>query len=185
MGLLFIWACPSCAWAVPFEFITVSCGNRSMKLRAGSHAKIKDWVSAINNVGFKLPEGWCHPHRVGSFAPSRGLTEDGSQAQWFIDGHTAFEAIASAIENANSEIYITGWWVYPELDLRRPVHSHASSRLDALLEAKAKLGVKIYVLYKEGHLALKINSSYSMIKLLLIHGNIKMLRYPDHLATGI
>ncbi|KAL8134057.1 phospholipase D zeta 1-like [Apium graveolens] len=164
----------------------VSSGNRSMKLRAGSHAKIKDWVSAINNVGFKLPEGWCHPHRFGSFAPSRGLTDDGSQAQWFIDGQTAFEAIASAIENANSEIYITGWWVCPELYLRRPFHSHASSRLDALLEAKAKLGVKIYILlYKEVPLALKINSSYSMRKLLRIHENIKVLRYPDHLATGI
>lgn len=164
----------------------VSSGNRSMKLRAGSHAKIKDWVSAINDVGFKLPEGWCHPHRFGSFAPSRGLTEDGSQAQWFVDGQTAFEAIASAIENANSEIYITGWWVCPELYLRRPVHSHASSRLDALLEAKAKLGVKIYILlYKEVPLALKINSSYSMRKLLLIHENIKVLRYPDHLASGI
>ncbi|KAL1820351.1 hypothetical protein ACET3Z_015220 [Daucus carota] len=164
----------------------VSSGNRSMKLRAGSHAKIKDWVSAINDVGFKLPEGWCHPHRFDSFAPSRGLTEDGSQAQWFVDGQTAFEAIASAIENANSEIYITGWWVCPELYLRRPFHSHASSRLDALLEAKAKLGVKIYILlYKEVPLALKINSAYSMRKLLLIHENVKVLRYPDHLSTGI
>lgn len=82
-----------------------------MKLRAGSHAKIKDWVSAINDVGFKLPEGWCHPHRFDSFAPSRGLTEDGSQAQWFVDGQTAFEAIASAIENANSEVQILNFYI--------------------------------------------------------------------------
>lgn len=48
--------------------------------------------------------GWCHPHHFGSFAPPRGLTEDGILAQWFIDGQAAFEAIASAIEDAKSEV---------------------------------------------------------------------------------
>jgi phosphatidylserine/phosphatidylglycerophosphate/cardiolipin synthase-like enzyme len=33
------------------------------------------------------------------------LVEDGSQAQWFIDGEAAFEVIASSIENAKSEVY--------------------------------------------------------------------------------
>jgi hypothetical protein len=33
------------------------------------------------------------------------LIEDGSQAQWFIDGQAAFEVIASSIENAKSEVY--------------------------------------------------------------------------------
>ncbi|CAN1193879.1 Phospholipase D zeta 1 [Linum perenne] len=91
------------------------------------------------------PEGWCHPHRFGSFAPPRRLSDDGSQAQWFIDGRAAFEAIASAIEDAKSEIFICGWWLCPELYLRRPFQNHASSRLDALLEAKAKQGVQIYI----------------------------------------
>lgn len=48
--------------------------------------------------------GWCHPHHFGSFAPPRGLTEDGILSQWFIDGQAAFEAIASAIEDAKSEV---------------------------------------------------------------------------------
>ncbi|KAK1581609.1 hypothetical protein Q3G72_007391 [Acer saccharum] len=81
----------------------------------------------------------CHPHRFGSFAPPWGLIEDGSQAQWFIDGQAAFKAITSSIEDAKSE-------------------------LDALLESKAKQGVQIYdLLYKDIALALKINSLlYSM-----------------------
>lgn len=74
-------------------------------MRSKSHAKVKDWVAAINDAGLRPPEGWCHPHRFGSFAPPRGLTEDGSQAQWFVDGQTAFEAIALAIEEAKSEVY--------------------------------------------------------------------------------
>jgi hypothetical protein len=74
-----------------------------MKLRTRSSAKVKDWVSAIN-AARRLPEGWCHPHRFGSFAPPRGLTEDGSTVQWFIDGQSAFDSIASSIEQAKSEV---------------------------------------------------------------------------------
>lgn len=47
------------------------------------------------------------------------------------------------------QIYITGWWVCPELYLRRPYHTHASSRLDALLEAKAKQGVQVRIVNNE------------------------------------
>ncbi|XP_021721568.1 phospholipase D zeta 1-like [Chenopodium quinoa] len=164
----------------------VTCGNRCISLRTKNSAKAKCWVSAINDAGLKPPEGWCHPHRFDSFAPPRGLTDDGSKAQWFVDGKAAFEAISSAIENAKSEIFICGWWVCPELYLRRPFKEYASSRLDALLEAKAKEGVQIYILlYKEVALALKINSVYSKRKLLSIHENVKVLRFPDHFSTGV
>uniref|UniRef100_A0A7N1A2T8 Phospholipase n=1 Tax=Kalanchoe fedtschenkoi TaxID=63787 RepID=A0A7N1A2T8_KALFE len=164
----------------------VVCGNRNIRLRSGNNSKVKDWVVAINDAGLRPPEGWCHPHRFGSFAPPRGLTDDGSMAQWFVDGQAAFDAIATSIEEAKSEIFICGWWVCPELYLRRPFHDHSSSRLDDLLEAKAKQGIQIYILlYKEVALALKINSVYSKRKLLGIHENVKVLRYPDHFSTGV
>ncbi|KEH37186.1 phospholipase D zeta 1 isoform X2 [Medicago truncatula] len=164
----------------------VTCGIRSIRIRAKSSNKVKDWVTAINDVGVRPPEGWCHPHRYGSFAPPRGLVEDDSQAQWFVDGQAAFEVMASSIEDAKSEIFICGWWLCPELYLRRPFQTHASSRLDNLLEAKAKEGVQIYILlYKEVALALKINSVYSKKKLLSIHENVRVLRYPDHFSTGV
>ncbi|XP_068342401.1 phospholipase D zeta 1-like isoform X1 [Pyrus communis] len=164
----------------------VACGNQSLRLRATSNAKVKEWVTAINDAVSRPHEGWCHPHRFGSFAPPRGLTDDGSQAQWFVDGEAAFEAIASSIEGAKSEIFITGWWLCPELYLRRPFHSNSSSRLDALLEEKAKQGVQIYILlYKEVSIALKINSSYSKKLLSNIHENVRVLRHPDRFPTGI
>ncbi|KAL4202139.1 hypothetical protein AMTRI_Chr02g262200 [Amborella trichopoda] len=166
--------------------LTVSCGSRTIKLRTKSNAKVRDWVAAINDAGLRPPEGWCYPHRFGSFAPPRGLTDDDSEAQWFVDGQAAFEAIALSIEEAKSEIFITDWWLCPELYLRRPFNSHESSRLDAILEAKAKEGVQIYILlYKEVALALKINSVYSKRRLLSIHENVKVLRYPDHFSTGV
>ncbi|KAL8188849.1 hypothetical protein R6Q57_029604 [Mikania cordata] len=164
----------------------VTCGNQSTKIRTTSSAKIRDWISAIYNACQKPIEGWCNSHRFGSFAPQRSLTDDGSQAQWFVDGQVAFEAIALSIANAKSEIYVTGWWLCPELYLKRPFHANGASRLDALFEAKAKEGVKIYILlYKEVAIALKINSSYSQKRLLQIHENVKVLRYPDHFAAGI
>lgn len=82
----------------------MSCGIRSIRLRTKTSGKVKDWVAAINDAGLRPPEGWCHPHRFGSFAPLRGLTEDTSQAQWFVDGRAAFDAIALAIEEAKSEV---------------------------------------------------------------------------------
>ncbi|KAM0951160.1 putative phospholipase D [Dioscorea sansibarensis] len=163
----------------------VSCGNRTIKLTT-RNANAKDWVSAINSATQWSPEGWCHPQRYGSFAPSRGLTEDGSMVQWFIDGEAAFDAIASSIEEAKSEIFITDWWLCPELYLRRPFQVHGSSRLDLLLQTKAKQGVQIYILlYKEVALALKINSTYSERRLVNLHENVKVLRFPDHLSSGI
>ncbi|QCE07301.1 phospholipase D [Vigna unguiculata] len=164
----------------------VTSGNRSILLRTTSSPKVKAWVAAINEASLRPLEGWCCRHRFGSFAPIRGLTEDGSQAQWFVDGHAAFEAIATSIQEAKSEIFITGWWLCPELYLRRPFDSFSTSRLDSLLEEKAKQGVQIYVLlYKEVSLALKINSLYSMKRLLKIHENVKVLRYPDHFAARV
>lgn len=76
-----------------------------MDLRVTSSGKAKQWVAAINDAGIGAPEGWCCPHRFSSFAPPRGLNEDGSQAQWFVDGKAAFEAIASSIEKAKSEVH--------------------------------------------------------------------------------
>ncbi|XP_021682219.2 phospholipase D zeta 1 isoform X2 [Hevea brasiliensis] len=164
----------------------ISSGSRSIKLRTTSSGKVKQWVTAINDAGLRPLEGWCHPHRFSSFAPPRGLTDDGSQAQWFVDGQVAFESIAFAIENAKSEIFITGWWLCPELYLRRPFQSNSISRLDSLLEAKAKQGVQIYILlYKEVAIALKINSSYSKKRLLNIHENVRVLRYPNHFSSGV
>lgn len=168
------------------HYFRVTCGTRSIKLRTKTSAKLKNWVAAINDAGLRPPEGWCHPHRFGSFAPPRGLIEDDSQAQWFVDGCAAFEAIALAIEEAKSEIFICGWWLCPELYLRRPFHANTSSRLDFLLESKAKQGVQVYILlYKEVALALKINSVYSKRKLLGIHENIRVLRFPDHFSSGV
>lgn len=76
-------------------------------MRVRNNDKVKNWVDAINDAVLRPPEGWCNPHRYGSFAPPRGLTDDGSFVQWFIDGEAAFDAIATSIEEAKSEVGIS------------------------------------------------------------------------------
>ena len=85
-------------------FLQVVCGNRTIRIRSKRAGIARDWVAAINDAGLRPPEGWCHSHRYGSFAPPRGDYDDGSEAQWFIDGRAGFHAIASAIEHAKSEV---------------------------------------------------------------------------------
>ncbi|OMO79005.1 Glycosyl transferase, family 8, partial [Corchorus capsularis] len=144
------------------ERATVIHYNSNMKPWAPEGLSFNYQVStfSLSFLGVGAPEGWCYPHRFGSVAaPQKGLNEGGSQAQWFIDGKSAFEEIASSIEKAKSEIFITGWWLCLKLSMRRPFEGNSSSRLDALLESKAKEGVQIYILlYKVVSIALKINS---------------------------
>ena len=46
--------------------------------------------------------------------------------------------------------------------------------------------MQIYtLLYKEVAIALKVSSVYSKRKLLSIHENVRVLRYPDHFSSGV
>ena len=56
----------------------------------------------------------------------------------YVDAASYFADVASALENAQEEIFITDWWMSPELFLRRPVvHMNDPSRLDKILLRKA------------------------------------------------
>jgi phospholipase D1/2 len=65
-------------------------------------------------------------HR-SSFAPTTG-----NKLKWFIDGKDYFHALSEALEQATSTIAIIGWWVTPELFLRRPPGANHDWRLDRM-----------------------------------------------------
>lgn len=99
-----------------------------------------------------------------------------------------------ALENAKQEIWILDWWLSPELFLRRPPAKNEQYRLDKLLFAAAKRGVKINVIvYKEVTQALTL-SSYHTKHWLEDNdptkpapdkiGNIRVFRHPDHLPDS-
>ncbi|XP_069928616.1 phospholipase D1 isoform X3 [Oryctolagus cuniculus] len=104
----------------------------------------------------------------------------------YVNAKGYFEDVANAMEEAKEEIFITDWWLSPEIFLKRPVVEGNRWRLDCVLKRKAQQGVRIFImLYKEVELALGINSEYSKRTLMRLHPNIKVMRHPDHVSSTV
>ena len=113
-------------------------------------------------------------------------------AHWFIDGKDYFEDLYEKLMDAKKTIFITDWWLSPEVWLKRPVlesdyikstkiKEEKLSRLMDILKFKAEKGVKIYILiYYECSLALTLNSKFTQDTLEKLHKNIKVTRHPDN-----
>ncbi|KRX46040.1 Phospholipase D1 [Trichinella murrelli] len=81
----------------------------------------------------------------------------------FVDGKSYMENLANMLELAKEQIFITGWWLSPEIYLKRPAAAGRRWRLDEILKRKAEV-----------ELALGINSAYSKRILQQLHANIKV-----------
>jgi phospholipase D1/2 len=93
-----------------------------------------EWKSAINDMlGKGSGKYFAQAQRHGSYAPIR----DKSTAKWFVDGADYMESIADAIEAAKEEIFIAGFFLTPEIYLKRPVITGDKYRLDSMLKRKA------------------------------------------------
>jgi len=89
-----------------------------------------------------------------SFAPSRS----NQMCKWYVNAAQYMEHVMHALNSAREEIYITDWWMCPELFLKRPTND-LQYRLDKILLKKAKEGVKIYILlFKEVTLVMDLLS---------------------------
>ena len=109
-------------------------------------------------------------------------------AHWFIDGKDYFNDLYEKLMEAKKSIFITDWWMSPEVWLKRPVietdytsffKKNNMTRLMDVLEHKAKEGVKIYILlYYECSIAIKLNSKYTQDTLEKLHKNIMVTRHP-------
>ena len=121
--------------------------------------------------------------------------------QWFSDGKDYFEDLFQKLLNAKTSIYITDWWMSPEVFLRRPINENEYiqlskekkatknfgpyiSRLMDILALKANQGVKVYVLvYYECSLALTLNSKHTEDALKSASNLIKVTRHPTGAST--
>ncbi|XP_049912840.1 phospholipase D1 [Epinephelus moara] len=156
--------------------------SRSLVLKCSSYRHARWWGQAIEGLAQKHGSAFLKDHRFGSFARE----EVNILAKWYVNGKTYMEDVADALEEAKEEIFITDWWLSPEIFLKRPVVEGNRWRLDCILKRKAQQGVKIFVmLYKEVELALGINSGYSKRTLLHLHPNIKVMRHPDHVSSSV
>ena len=113
-------------------------------------------------------------------------------AHWFVDGNDYFNDLFEKLMGAKKSIFITDWWMSPEVWLKRPIYEsdyknntkkkkpEELSRLMDILEYKAKKGVKIYILlYYECSLALTLDSKYTEETLEKLHKNIEVIRHPS------
>uniref|UniRef100_H2SLG3 Phospholipase n=1 Tax=Takifugu rubripes TaxID=31033 RepID=H2SLG3_TAKRU len=154
----------------------------SLVLKCSSYRHARWWGQSIEGFIQKHGSAFLTDHRFGSFARE----EQNIPAKWYVNGKTYMEDVANALEEAKEEIFITDWWLSPEIFLKRPVVEGNRWRLDCILRRKAQQGVRIFVmLYKEVELALGINSGYSKRTLLRLHPNIKVMRNPDHVSSAV
>ncbi|XP_042772156.1 phospholipase D2 isoform X2 [Panthera leo] len=158
--------------------VRIDTSHRSLILKCGSYRQARWWGQEITELAQGPGRDFIQLHRHDSYAPPRPRT----LARWFVNGAGYFAAVADAIEGAQEEIFITDWWLSPEIYLKRPAHSD-DWRLDIMLKKKAEEGVRVSVLlFKEVELALGINSGYSKRALMLLHPNIKVMRHPDQVT---
>ncbi|XP_069134216.1 phospholipase D1-like isoform X1 [Argopecten irradians] len=157
--------------------------NRNLLAKCWTRRKAEEWKRNIEEAAKTTGKDYTQENRFQSFAPVR----EPSYAKWFVDGDSYCSAVADALESAKEEIYITDWWLSPQLYLKRPVTDGNTWRLDILLERKAKQGVKIFILlYKEMSMAVNLRSDISKHVLMSkCPENIKVLRHPDHIGTGV
>ncbi|KAL4233460.1 hypothetical protein ACF0H5_008141 [Mactra antiquata] len=153
--------------------------SRHLLAKCWTSRKADEWEESIQQAAETTGKEFIQENRHHSYAPIR----ENSYARWFVDGASYFEAVAEALEKAKEEIFISDWWLSPEIYLKRNVTDREKWRLDEVLARKANEGVKVFVvLYKELEIALTINSHYSKHALMNRSPNIKVIRHPDHVA---
>ncbi|XP_044944562.1 phospholipase D1 isoform X2 [Mustela putorius furo] len=156
--------------------------SRTLILKCNSYRHARWWGGAIEEFIQKHGTNFLKDHRFGSYA----AIQENTLAKWYVNAKGYFEDVANAMEEAEEEIFITDWWLSPEIFLKRPVVEGNRWRLDCILKRKAQQGVRIFVmLYKEVELALGINSEYSKRTLMRLHPNIKVMRHPDHVSSTV
>uniref|UniRef100_A0A8D2LLM3 phospholipase D n=1 Tax=Varanus komodoensis TaxID=61221 RepID=A0A8D2LLM3_VARKO len=156
--------------------------SRSLILKCNSYRHARWWCQGIEEFIRKNGNNFLKHHRFGSYA----AVQEDTLAKWYVNAKGYFEDVANAMEAAKEEIFITDWWLSPEIFMKRPVVEGNRWRLDCILRRKAQQGVKIFVmLYKEVELALGINSEYTKRTLMHLHPNIKVMRHPDHVSSTV
>ncbi|KAL4937712.1 hypothetical protein BDV06DRAFT_232383 [Aspergillus oleicola] len=120
------------------------------------------------------------PIEINRYTSSTAV-RDGNNVKFHVDGCAYFWAVSEALLAAKESIWILGWWLSPEVYLRRPPSENEQYRLDRMLLAAAQRGVKInIVVFKEVPVAMCLNSKHTKIALEALHPNIAVFRYPDH-----
>lgn len=163
--------------------IVLFTSSRKLKLKVDTTFEMFDWLQALAESISRSP--YCKINRYTSFCP----ITSGNMAESYINAHKYYEDLANDLEKAEHEIYITDWWMSPEVYLKRPIPVDAEGRptsityrLDQILFRAAQRGCKIFILlYREFEHALPNKSAYTQQRLMDLHANIEVVRHPGDL----
>ena len=166
--------------------------SRNLILRFNSRFERDLWEREINLRINKITDA-INNNEYNSFTSQK----INCGAKWFVDGHDYFEYLHFQLMKATESVFITDWFLSPELCLKRPanyynflgekninenkkyLNIYNANRLMDIFYVLAKKGVKIYILlFCEPTLALAINSQYTKKTLQALHPNIKITRHP-------
>lgn len=170
--------------------ITIRNVSRSLTLRFRTSFECELWLTEIRTRVDKYKKIMKN-NKFGAYANKKGF----NLAKWFVDGENYFSDLFEKLMAAKESIFITDWWLSPEVYLKRPVdygeyttmayqnrdakEYEPFSRLMDVLNEVAKKGVQVYILiYCEMSLALTLNSKHSKTALVNLHQNIKVTRHP-------
>ncbi|XP_039511420.1 phospholipase D1 isoform X4 [Pimephales promelas] len=160
--------------------VTIENLCRSLTIKCSTYRQARWWGHSIDEFSQMFGQDFLRENRHGSFTPVR----ENTTSKWFVNAAGYFDALADALEGAKEEIFITAWWLSPEIFLKRPVVDGNMWRLDHVLKRKAQQGVKIFVLlYKEVEVVMGLNSEYTKKTLMGLHPNIRVIRHPDHMPS--
>lgn len=106
--------------------------KRNLLLKCYNDKRSYEWNLAILKTYYTTAKDFVIQQPFGSFAPVR----KNSKVKWFVDGSDYMSSIADSIDNAKEEIFITGFFLTPEIYLKRPQLENRW-RLDKLLKHKA------------------------------------------------
>jgi phospholipase D1/2 len=160
--------------------VKIVTAQREFIFRTGSEFKRMEWVQAINQA-YNESDWKLHSNPFGSSFPVRS----NNKVTWFVDAADYFEDVYETLLTARNTVYISDWWLSPELYLRRPANEFPESQIKVVLRDLAARGVMVYVtLYKEVELALTLNSLHTKKTLEALHPKIKVLRHPQRSLVG-
>ena len=164
--------------------------SKTLKLKFDSRFERDLWKKEIESrVEIKMSE------IINNIYHSFASQKINCGAKWFVDGESYFSYLLEQLKTAKESVYITDWFMSPEIALKRPINyddfidekndykkdlnfSNVSRLMD-ILYLLANKGVKINILlFCEVKLALAINSLYAKTVLNKLHENIKVTRHP-------
>ena len=152
--------------------ISISNQSRHLVLKFSNSFEYWRWYDEIKTriESFKQNE---NKNIYSSFVDKK----ENNKVNFFVDAHDYFQELSQRLKSARETIYITDWWMSPELTLIRP--SQEKSMLMDIFEERAKAGVKIYILvFNEMSWALTLDSLHTKTVLNNLHKNIKVTRHP-------